>query len=395
MRRTTICRSKASVTFVLLPLALAAAAAPAQNPPPSQPPAQQPSAPTGPLPAVHVVQAGETLWSLAQQYFGDPLLWPEIYRLNTDVVEDPHWIFPGEELRLQSTAVAEQPVPGGQPTVVTVTPSTDSAAAPAPVETPARSLGPTIFSPAPRTVGTSENIEIEAARGYRAVREGEYYSAAFLTEGVALVTGRLLGNVQSSAIRRLSTATSALLFTDVAVEVPAGETFAVGDLALSLRRTGDIRGFGDVVVPTGLLRITAVGDGRAVARVISLYGAVTDGQEVMKIAPYRAPAGGRPVDVENGIAGEVIGLVNPGDVVNLQDGLFINRGVQEGVRLGDVFQISGSDRSRNDFNTVVLPQAQALVVNVRPHTATAIIVQLSRPDVRTGSVVRQIKRMPS
>src|SRR5688572_4072941 len=74
-------------------------------------------------PQVHRVIDGETLWSLAQRYYTDPYRWPRIYEANRGVVEDPHWIYPGEELVIPdvtaTTAAVQQvtvaPAPGGEP----------------------------------------------------------------------------------------------------------------------------------------------------------------------------------------------------------------------------------------------------------------------------------------
>src|SRR5438046_9129189 len=125
MRRTTICRSDRAALLALVAGLLAGVVAPplvaqdttqaradsskaAQDTSQVPPPAA--AFQEGQLPASHTVVTGETLWSIAQLYFSDPLLWPEIYRLNTAVVEDPHWIYPGEELLLApATTLAQAP----------------------------------------------------------------------------------------------------------------------------------------------------------------------------------------------------------------------------------------------------------------------------------------------
>lgn len=48
---------------------------------------------------VHVIQSGDTLWSLAAQYYKDPYLWPQLWEKNKYIL-DAHWIYPGDPLLL-------------------------------------------------------------------------------------------------------------------------------------------------------------------------------------------------------------------------------------------------------------------------------------------------------
>jgi nucleoid-associated protein YgaU len=48
----------------------------------------------------HEVKKGETLWKIAEQYYGDGNLYPKIFDANRDILKDPNRINIGQKLRI-------------------------------------------------------------------------------------------------------------------------------------------------------------------------------------------------------------------------------------------------------------------------------------------------------
>jgi hypothetical protein len=61
----------------------------------------------GPLPELHVVRSGDTLWDICWFYFNDPWQWPKIWSYNAQIT-NPHWIYPGDLVRLLPRGVFSQ-----------------------------------------------------------------------------------------------------------------------------------------------------------------------------------------------------------------------------------------------------------------------------------------------
>lgn len=60
---------------------------------------------------VYTIQAGDTLWSLAERQLGNPHLWPQIWEQNQYIL-DAHWLYPGDPLVMPGPAVAVEGVAG-------------------------------------------------------------------------------------------------------------------------------------------------------------------------------------------------------------------------------------------------------------------------------------------
>jgi hypothetical protein len=55
--------------------------------------------PVAGAPDEYTIQKGDTLWDLSQKFLNNPWYWPKIWSLNP-AIENPHWIYPGNKLRI-------------------------------------------------------------------------------------------------------------------------------------------------------------------------------------------------------------------------------------------------------------------------------------------------------
>ena len=357
----------------------------------------------GELPDVHVVQEGETLWGLSTFYLDDPYLWPEIYRLNTLVVEDPHWIFPGEELHLvpqQATVEAAVLVPvdsadaeaeafGGELAAQELEGQEIEEREPPPIaETIIFRRGASVTRPGITMGGVRADFD-------RPVRRIEFYAAGFLTEGEELPWGDVLGAAGSRASDRMSTASSATIFEQIEIRAPESALYQVGDSLLVASIRGVISGWGNVVVPTGIVRVTTVSGRRVLAQVLTQFGVVLSHQSSLPLEAFTDPGNVSPLPVEGGITGSVIRVRDRHPVPGQQNIVFVDFGRADGVVPGDIFEIV------KPATVDPLPDAPQeriailRIVHVRERSSSGMLMQLYRTGVVPGATVRLIRKMPT
>ncbi len=381
-----------------------------------------------PVPDTHTVKKGDTLWDLAKAYFGDPLTWPQIYKLNTSVVEDPHWIYPGEVLRLTGEAggviPAEQPaVPAPvaaapaapaaapAPAVAAAVPAVEAAPVAEPEAAPegepvaqgrgaVRAAGPIAGDPVALFGHPGAQPAAELAgyteRSYRPLRPGEFYSAGFLTEDKDLPFGAVRGDVVPMQIATLQSPTTASQFGRIGVIPPKGAAYQVGDSLLIAIRRPTYTEYGDVIVPTGIARVVEVTPDQAIALVLDQFWRIRIGQVALPLERFTPGGTARAVPVSDGIQATVVAARSEAVLQEMQTVLYLDKGRADGVAPGDVFELWSTDEPRWDAaNTVAEPIGRLQIVRVGEHTSSALIVRLNTADIAPGTPARQVAKLPT
>jgi LysM repeat protein len=351
-------------------------------------------------PRTHTVKRGDTLWDLARLYLGDPFLWPEIYRLNTAVIDDPHWIYPGEVLKLPvrgaGAVVAEGPRPAApepaNPTEAQPTPSV-------PEPTPADFAGPTVF-PKPLVVqSVRQRVRVETPEPV--VRLGEFQAAPFLDRrGGPRGAGSILKVVNLSVtVSGRDPKARLQLHDDVLIAPPAGSAAPEGERYVSYRVGPYIEDLGQVVVPTGIVQVTrAPRSGEAaIAQVVKMFGEIQSDQRLMPYDSTALQVTGRAQAVA-GSGWSSVKLIPSGAVLPaVQDYLVLDVSSRDGIKIGDEFLLF-QPRQRSDVPGGLadpeIPIARAQAVRVTPYGTTLIITGEKHPKIEVGTMARRTATMP-
>jgi hypothetical protein len=68
-------------------------------------------APVGVVPDSYTVKRGDTLWGICDTFFQNPYQWPRIWSYNPQI-QNPHWIYPGDAVKLHSGGGTMKPSAG-------------------------------------------------------------------------------------------------------------------------------------------------------------------------------------------------------------------------------------------------------------------------------------------
>jgi len=330
----------------------------------------------GIIPEFHTVNRGDTLWDITGYYFANPWHWPMVWGRNPQIT-NPHWIFPGDQVRLLDHAEVRTPPPQAQSVRLD-----------------------------PRRTGITVRPRIP--QGTVFLREEAWASPEAIT-----ASGVVVGAPEEQMLLAEGD-TVYLRFDRRAPNV--GESYTVYQEGHEAQRFD--RNAGRVIRVLGTVVIDAWDRERriATAHITESIDPIERGERVAIVQRQFQPVS--PVPNDRDLVGHIVAMPSPRAIVGGQYVVIVDRGEQDGVRLGNRFFLTRRgdplvQNNRSMARTVRVPvdrdgdgtldappedprpedntlpvevQGELLVVAVHPNTAVCVITGAER-EVELGAPV--------
>jgi hypothetical protein len=341
--------------------------------------------------ATYTVERGDTLWDLSGRFLSDPWSWPKIWSKNPQI-SNPHWIYPGNVLRIGPDGMLEQ-VPAGE--LASDQPSDDGYGdiqAPRDLDDFSKGelgkAGLALNDPDDVLVTGPRRIGFVAGSGTLTRRD------SFVTRSELAESGVITAAFEEKLLLTVHDRAYAEFRGDVAVK--RGETYAVYTTEREIQHPVTLQPFGYRTRILGAARVVSVDDKAVTIEVVQAYAPIERGawlapfgQKELRRVQQR-PASKRIDGIIVASQSDVVTEIAEHHVV------YVDKGTADGVEEGNVFTVlrsgdpygKGLQSGNEHAKTVALESAQStlpneeigalLVVDAKEHASTALVVRSAR-----------------
>lgn len=324
----------------------------------------------------HTVQKGDTLWDICERYYGDPDLWPKLWKMNP-FITNPHLLSPGDVITLFGRETVKPEKAQDMPAIQKVE----------------------VKEPSPQGYDVTDMVNINCI--------------AYLSKEPIIMWGTILSAEREKLI--LSEGDNAYILFDRGKNVKKGDVFYIVQPSPVLKDPKKrIIGYsfsvlGKIMIDKPSAQAMLEGkitDRKNVydARITDNYAPIQIGDRLIPFEPVSPCVLPQPGNVD--LLGNIVAAKDQQQLLCEGSIVYIDRGFNHGIKRGNLLEIvranimpdpdpdpPGVRYLADKRGTMILPDVHlgtALVLDSRPETSTAIV--LSADDlIVPGVFVKNMK----
>jgi len=306
----------------------------------------------------YIIQKGDTLWDLGQQWLGNPFLWPQIWDQNR-YVQDSHWIYPGDPIVKPGKATVV-PVGGPPPGEV------GAEEEPATVPPPKRAAAPAKAAAKPL---------LPLARSH------DVYCSGYIDPDHKYPPLWVAGR----EMERIEVATGDVVYLSQGRNqgIEPGMDLAVQRKAWTVTHPATGQALGNMVLRLGKVRVLCSHENTAIGVVMDSCEPIRDSDELVPwtelgvpdrttMPPFDRYCG----DASGGVRGYVVTIKDRLNAAGTGHIIHTDLGDSSGVRPGDFLTLY---RDNGELPRMMI--GQAMILTVEPGTSTAKVTSTVREIV--------------
>ncbi len=310
-------------------------------------------------PTVYIVKKGDTLWGLSERFMKDPHYWPDLWARNPNKILNPHFIFPGQKLKVYPDRIEIETVRKE----TAAQPQAEAAAS----------------SGAPKAAPVGASPQFAAAP--EQTTEERYFT---LNGGEGFIAGddfKPVGIVIAGQHNRQIFAVDDVIYTDMGRRqgVKAGDRFNVykRHSQISHPVTNQILGY--KAIPLGVIQLTEMADKSSKGLITETFLEIEPGAVLL---PYKS--GKKEIVLkapEVDLSGYIVETRTGIQAVAAGDIAYIDLGSRQGVQPGNILYVVRKVKveidyfSKSDYDLPVDVIGALLIVATAENTSTALVIK--------------------